>query len=83
MGIALQVLLVLGILAACCHHHETGSAEDSCALCALVHVVVIPPSGVDVLATSHVFIGYLPSRSATPLPNSRPSALRSRAPPLS
>ena len=40
-GTALAVLLLLGTLLGVFHHHSPGDSEDGCALCALVHVVVI------------------------------------------
>ena len=78
---ALRVLILLGILLGCCHHHDTASAADNCALCALVHVVVVTPPCVDIPTATQVFAGHLPSRPTLPPPSPSVSTIRSRAPP--
>ena len=79
----LASLLLLGILVACVHHHDSAEEGDQCALCSLVHVAVITPPRVDPPPTRFLESGPVTTAPVLPITSEERYTAPPRAPPLS
>ena|SRR5436309_13326162 len=79
----LASLLLLGILLACVHHHDSAEDGDRCALCSLVHVAVITPPRVDPPRARFLESSTVPLTPVLPVTSEERYTAPPRAPPLS